>query len=88
MDKRKYPDELRARATRMAVEARQDPDTNRGAITRGSEERRDVNREALRNWVRQAEVDYGIRPGTTTGDSARIAERKKRLGSCAGRTQF
>ncbi|WP_268788290.1 MULTISPECIES: hypothetical protein [unclassified Nocardioides] len=29
---RKYPDELRERATRMAVELRQDPATKQGAI--------------------------------------------------------
>jgi len=31
---RKYPDGLRERATRMAVEARQDPATKSGAIAR------------------------------------------------------
>jgi transposase len=31
---RKYPDELRERATRMAVEARRDPATRAGALAR------------------------------------------------------
>jgi transposase len=35
---RKYPDELRERATRMAVELRQDPDTKHGAINRVAEQ--------------------------------------------------
>ena len=30
--------------------------------------------EALRNWVRQAEIDGGVRPGTTTDDAQRLAE--------------
>ena len=33
-----------------------------------------VHPEAMRNWVRTAEVDDGLRPGTTTSDAQRIAE--------------
>jgi transposase len=33
---RKYPDELRERATRMAVEARRDPATKPGALARSA----------------------------------------------------
>jgi transposase len=36
-----------------------------------------INRETLRNWVRQAEVDTGQRPGTTSGDAQRIAELER-----------
>jgi transposase len=78
MGKKKYPDELRARATRMALDPRQDPDTSRGAITRVADQL-GVNREALRNWVRQAEIDGGVRPGTTTDDATRIAELEKEV---------
>lgn len=35
---RKYPDELRERATRMAVELRQDPATKQGEIARVAEQ--------------------------------------------------
>src|SRR6266568_2799150 len=35
--------------------------------------------EALRTWVRQAEIDGGIRPGTTTEESRRIAELEKEV---------
>src|SRR3954467_552078 len=70
---RKYPDELRGRATRMAVELRQDPDTKQGAIARVAEQL-GMHPETLRNWVRQAEVDGGVRPGTPTGGVRRLAE--------------
>jgi transposase len=33
-----------------------------------------VHQEALRTWVRQAEIDSGTRPGTSTEDARRIAE--------------
>jgi transposase len=36
-----------------------------------------VNRETLRNWVKQAEIDGGQRPGTSTADAQRIAELER-----------
>jgi transposase len=36
-----------------------------------------VGRETLRNWVQQAEVDSGKRPGTTTSDAQKIAELER-----------
>ena len=76
---RKYSEELKDRATRMACEARRDPDSSRGAIKRIAD-KLGVHPEALRNWVRQAEIDGGVRPGTTSEDADRIAalERENR----------
>lgn len=57
-------DELRERATRMAVELRRDPETRGGAIRRVSEQL-GMHPETLRNWVRQGEIDRSL-------DSVRI----------------
>ena len=73
---RKYPDELRERAIRLAVDARRDPVTRTGALKRIGEQL-GINAETLRNWVTQAEVDEGHRPGTTTTDATRIAELER-----------
>ena len=73
---KKYPDELRERATRMAVEARRDPATKAGALARIAKQL-GLNPETLRNWVRQAEVDEGYRPGTTTDAAQRIVELER-----------
>jgi transposase len=73
---RKYSVELQQRATRMALEARRDPESSRGAIKRVADQL-GIHPEALRNWVRQAEVDEGVRPGTTTDDGQRLAELER-----------
>ncbi len=73
---RKYPDELRERAIRMAVEARRDPATKTGALKRIAGQL-GINAETLRNWVVQAEIDEGERPGTTTVDAQRLAELER-----------
>jgi transposase len=73
---RKYPDELRERATRMAVELRADPETRPGAIARVAEQL-GMHRETLRSWVRQAEIDGGVRAGTSTSDAERLAELER-----------
>ena len=78
MGQKKYPDELRERATRMTLEALADPARAKGAVRRIAEEL-GVHPEALRTWVRQAEIDQGTRPGTTTDEAQRIKELEKKV---------
>ena len=73
---RKYPDELRERATRLAVDARRDSSSASGAIKRIADQL-GIHPEALRTWVKQAETDAGDRPGTSSGDAAKIAELER-----------
>ena len=73
MGQKKYPDGLRERATRMAVEALADPAWVKGAIRRIGEEL-GVHPEALRIWVKKAQVDDGLRPGTTADEAQPIKE--------------
>ncbi|WP_372474319.1 transposase [Rhodococcus rhodochrous] len=49
---RKYLEELKERATRLAIEARRDPGSRTGAIKRIADQL-GVHPEALRTWVRQ-----------------------------------
>ncbi len=75
---RKYSVEIQQRATRMAMDARKDPESARGAIKRIADQL-GVHPEALRTWVRQAEIDGGARPGTTTDDAQRLAELEREV---------
>src|SRR5680860_1022988 len=70
---RKYGDELRERATRMAVEARQNPATRASAVKRVAD-RLGMHPETLRNWFCRAEIDGGVRPGIPSDDLKRVAE--------------
>ncbi|GGN10907.1 transposase [Terrabacter tumescens] len=75
---RKYPDELRERAIRMAVDLRRDPATKQGALQRVGAQL-GINPDTLRNWVQQAEVDEGHRPGVSTAEAKRIAELEREV---------
>lgn len=72
----KYPQELRERAVRMVLEIRQQTGERHGAVTRVAKEL-GVGVESLRQWVNQAEVDSGQRPGISTADAQRIAELER-----------
>jgi transposase len=73
---RKYPQELRDRALRMVFEVRQQTGGQPGAIARVADQL-GIHREALRGWVRQAEIDGGQRPGVPTAEQRRIAELER-----------
>lgn len=73
---RKYPEELRDRAIRMALDLRRDPTTKTGALRRVGDQL-GINPETLRNWVNQAEIDEGHRPGVTTAEAQRIGELER-----------
>lgn len=74
----KYSPELRERAVRMVFELCEQSGQKTGVISRVADQL-GVNRETLRTWVRQAEVDGGRRPGTSTSDAQRIAELEREV---------
>jgi transposase len=75
---RKYPDELRERAVKMVFEIRERDGKGHGELARVGRQL-GVHPEALRGWVKQAEIDGGERPGTTTGDKQRIFELEREV---------
>lgn len=75
---RRYPTEIRDRGVRMVHELRRQDPADHGVITRVARQL-DVGVESLRTWVRQAEVDAGARPGTTTADQAEVDELRREV---------
>ncbi|RYZ26570.1 MAG: hypothetical protein EOP01_08860 [Propionibacteriaceae bacterium] len=75
---RRYPDELRERAIRLAVELRRDPATRSGALRRVGEQL-GINRETLRSWVTQAEINAGDRVGMTSDEARRVLELEREV---------
>lgn len=72
---RKYPEELQERAVRLALEASKSESVKSACRRVG--EQLGIPGETLRNWLRQAQVDAGQRPGTTTNHAERIARLER-----------
>jgi transposase len=72
-----YPTEVRERAARLVLETRDQYKTEYEAI-RSISAKLDVGAESLRKWVRQAEIDTGAKPGTTTEESAQLKALKRK----------
>jgi transposase len=77
---RKYPDELRERAVRLVIEARdQEPGLSLNAAVKRIGPRVGVNPDTLRGWCKQADIDAGRRPGVTTVDAASIKQLQQEV---------
>jgi transposase len=71
----KYPNELCERAQRMVAEAMtEDPSLSLNAAVKRIGPRVGIVPDTLRGWVKQARIDTGQAPGTTTSDAAKIKE--------------
>ncbi len=75
---RKYPEELRERAVKMVLEIQAREGKGQGEVARVARQL-GIHRETLRLWVRQAQIDSGQRPGTSSEDARRIAELEREV---------
>jgi transposase-like protein len=63
---------------RLVQEAReQDRELSLNAAVIRIGQRTGVNADTLRGWCKQADIDAGRRPGTTTSDAQRIKELER-----------
>jgi transposase len=73
---KRYPVEVRERAVRLVLEHRDEYSSMWAAVS-SIAAKFGCSAQALQGWVRQAEVDGGVRPGTSTSDSERIRELER-----------
>ena len=71
---RRYSEAEKERAVRAVRQLRKELGTDHGTVKRVAEQL-GIGTESLRSWVRQAEIDDGVKSGLSTED----AERIKRL---------
>lgn len=75
---KKYPPELNERAVQLVFESRDADGGRRGACTRIGQQL-GIPADTLRGWIHRAEIDGGLRPGTTTDDATRLAELEREV---------
>lgn len=72
----KHSEEFRERAVRLVWQWREDRGVKVGGLKQIAGQL-GIHDETLRNWVKRAEVDGGLRPGVTTVAKDRIAELER-----------
>ena len=75
---KRYPKELRERATRLALD-RLDDSTTPYQVAADLAPKLGVQKESLRRWIIQAQVDGGDRPGPTTSEREEIKALKRQV---------
>lgn len=77
-NRHRYPPEIKERAVRLVFEHEHEYPSQWKAIC-SIAEKSDLNRETLRQWVRQAERDDGRRPGLSTDERERVHELEREV---------
>jgi transposase len=70
---RRYTPEEKAQAVRLVQQLRKELGHDHGTVKRVAEQL-GYGAESVRQWVRQAEIDAGHEPGTTSAEAARIRQ--------------
>ena len=70
---RRYSVEEKAAAVRMVRSLQAETGMAHGAVRRVAEQL-GYGVESVRSWVKRAEIDEGVRPGVSTGESERVKD--------------
>ena len=82
-----YSPEFRERAVRLAIEHRDEYQSEAAALT-AIAGKLGCSLDSLRVWMRQVQRDGGERPGQTTAEKLRIKELERENRNCGRRTRF
>jgi transposase len=70
---RRYSEAEKDQAVRLVRQLRKELGTDHGTVQRVADSSA-YGVETVRKWVKQAEIDEGVKPGVTTADAERIKE--------------
>ena len=70
---RRYSPAEKDQAVRLVRQLRAELGTDHGTVKRVATQL-GIGTESVRSWVKQADIDDGVSPGTSTKDAARIKE--------------
>jgi transposase len=73
-----YPQHTRERAVRLFRERAEGDDRTDAERLRDISSKLGMNKETLRQWVYQAEVDEGLREGVSSATQAEVAELRRK----------
>ena len=73
---RHYPRELKERAVRLVLETVAEQGHRYGSVSRVAGQL-GIKPDSLREWVHQAEIEHGLRPGLTTDERERMRELER-----------
>jgi transposase len=68
---RRYSDSEKQNAVRLVVQLRKELGTDQGTVGRVARQL-GIGVESLRTWVRQHDIDGGIKPGVSTDDAEEL----------------
>ena len=75
---RRYTDQEKAQAVRLVRQLREELGAQQGTIQRVAHQL-GYGVESVRLWVREADINDGLKPGTTSGDGERIKELEQEV---------
>jgi transposase-like protein len=75
---RRYSEAEKERAVRAVRQLRKELGTDHGTVKRVATQL-GIGTESLRSWVRQAEIDDGVKAGTTSAEAARVNELEQEV---------
>jgi len=75
---RRYSEAEKDRAVRMVLQLRKELGTDHGTVKRVADQL-GIGVESLRGWVKQHEIDHGVKPGATSAETARLKELEQEV---------
>jgi transposase len=76
---KRYPPELRERAIRLSRELTAEQGGQSFGVVAKVSRQLGIGPETLRKWLRQADIDAGTKPGTSTDEAKRIADLEREV---------